>query len=309
MNASLRHIRRGFTLIELLVVVAIIALLMAVLLPSLAKAREQAKRAVCLHNFQQQGVGLNAYSGDHKQVLPVRGGFAYDLREPAAYIWPRVKNIPRLYVNQAGLYGKYSGKDLYFYYCPASVQFAYERESNGAKSFLIDDEGAGVTNGSYMFAVPVPGGFYPRDDGRGWLLSRSNTRVNCVTNPVAADASGEDVQIGDRLGDPYMRRNTYGNDLKSMRAWGLQPYYGRVQALAVDTLIGSPSHKNAYGVLFQDYHARFVMDPPNSENVTYNGQKKAAGVPLVRWYASFSGSGQTGAPWLCAAWNLLSSKP
>ena len=55
----------GFTLIELLVVVAIIALLVSVLLPALAAAREQARGAYCLSNLRQQGTSVTYYAGDH----------------------------------------------------------------------------------------------------------------------------------------------------------------------------------------------------------------------------------------------------
>jgi len=62
--------RCGFTLIELLVVVAIIATLMAILLPSLGAAREQAKMAVCLSNLRQTGVGFTYYSDDQNGMYP-----------------------------------------------------------------------------------------------------------------------------------------------------------------------------------------------------------------------------------------------
>ena len=68
--------RKGFTLIELLVVISIIAVLMAVMMPALGKAREQAKLVVCKSNVKQQGVAVCLYMQDNQQVFPtaVAGG-------------------------------------------------------------------------------------------------------------------------------------------------------------------------------------------------------------------------------------------
>jgi prepilin-type N-terminal cleavage/methylation domain-containing protein/prepilin-type processing-associated H-X9-DG protein len=60
----------GFTLIELLVVIAIIALLMGILLPSLNKARRQAKKIACFSNMRQMGIALQAYLIDSENRLP-----------------------------------------------------------------------------------------------------------------------------------------------------------------------------------------------------------------------------------------------
>ena len=62
--------RKGFTLIELLVVISIIALLIAILLPSLGAARESAKRAQCSSNLRQHGIGTFAYATDNKDATP-----------------------------------------------------------------------------------------------------------------------------------------------------------------------------------------------------------------------------------------------
>ncbi len=62
--------KRGFTLIELLVVVSIIALLIAILLPSLQRARMQGKRTVSAANMRTIGIGIEMYAGDYGGSFP-----------------------------------------------------------------------------------------------------------------------------------------------------------------------------------------------------------------------------------------------
>ncbi len=66
--------KTSFTLIELLVVIAIIAVLMSMLLPSLTKSRDMARRAGCSSNMKQVGVGFTSYAGDFGGFLPAKGG-------------------------------------------------------------------------------------------------------------------------------------------------------------------------------------------------------------------------------------------
>lgn len=66
---SLVKPRRAFSLVELLVVISLIGVLVAILLPSLAKARAAGRSAVCLSNAHQIGVAAAAYSADHREFI------------------------------------------------------------------------------------------------------------------------------------------------------------------------------------------------------------------------------------------------
>lgn len=68
-----RAVARGFTLVELLVVIAIVGLLVSILLPAMAKAREAARSTVCLSNVRQIGEAMFMYSTANKGWVPREG--------------------------------------------------------------------------------------------------------------------------------------------------------------------------------------------------------------------------------------------
>jgi len=122
--------RRAFTLIELLVVIAIIALLVSILMPSLAKAKLLAIRAACLSNQRNTLASLHLYAGDYGE-FPVNihpGRWATDWVTPDSPAWaadpwysreenmgitnPRGKPWPMLRVHYSSTYGDWNGSGV-----------------------------------------------------------------------------------------------------------------------------------------------------------------------------------------------------
>jgi len=93
----MKKTKKGFTLIELLVVIAIIAILAAMLLPALARAREQARRSVCISNLKQLGLALKMYSQDYKEFFPLASNVAIAPTANDASTQSTVENLRLLY--------------------------------------------------------------------------------------------------------------------------------------------------------------------------------------------------------------------
>jgi prepilin-type N-terminal cleavage/methylation domain-containing protein len=110
MSRSCAGNRRAFTLIEVLVVVAIIALLISILLPSLSLARAQAKAVACQSGLRQLTVALRMYSGDSKGYMPATLWSEYDWFAWKEDLWfykldRRYVMDPRIYICPADPFG------------------------------------------------------------------------------------------------------------------------------------------------------------------------------------------------------------
>ncbi len=133
---------KAVTLIELLVVISIMSLLMSIMLPSFSKAREQARRTICVANLKQVGAGVFSYALDHKDHGP-------------AVMDPMGTTAPRSLVSRAGKYVnlgllRKSGilPETSNYYCPSQSEFAYASDPA-----LIP---AGTVAGSYAYSIHIP---------------------------------------------------------------------------------------------------------------------------------------------------------
>jgi prepilin-type N-terminal cleavage/methylation domain-containing protein/prepilin-type processing-associated H-X9-DG protein len=194
--------RRGFTLVELLVVVGIIAVLIAILLPALNKARASAQQVVCASNMRQLGLGFQMYCDQNHGLVPQKGPDGSDSSG-----------------NVFGPTGGVVGVD------DPSIWFNAMPTMTGGKSYyqlLLDDQqgSAAPTAGrSSVFICPTAAqagtlsGSSPPDtlsnDGQYFLLYGTDSAG--VLNPITSPGPGPFFKFNMSYVINASMTNTFGN--------------------------------------------------------------------------------------------------
>lgn len=144
-NSHAHQQLKGFTLIELLVVIAIISMLASILFPVFARARENARRASCMSNLKQIGMGMMQYCQDYDEKYPTQSDIG-----PFPYVTTNTQNwIKSVYPYV---------KSWQLFKCPSTIDSVVAGSLPGENSTPITNSNTGyAANGLVIQSSPSGG--------------------------------------------------------------------------------------------------------------------------------------------------------
>jgi prepilin-type N-terminal cleavage/methylation domain-containing protein/prepilin-type processing-associated H-X9-DG protein len=146
--------RRAFTLIELLVVIAIIALLAALLLPALSRAKAHAWSVRCVSNLRQVGLGMRLYADDFNELYPESG---------TVIPWDTVDSMPPFGSGKASWMQQLISYTVNtnLYHCPADERSSYSYFNGVRAAYVALNNNRGSVNSKL---IRYPSAFVSRGD-------------------------------------------------------------------------------------------------------------------------------------------------